>query len=289
MSDTLLTGAAISVAPHLGRFSERPLHLKSLKIGMVKDGNSLLEKFQLIKDLGFDGIELDSPSDLNPDEVKKAMNKTGLKIPGLVNSLHWSKPLSDPDPDVRKMCRESMIKAFDECADYGGTTVLLVPAVVNDKVSYQDAWDRSTDEIAKILPAAEQTGIQIAIENVWNNFLLSPIEAARYIDQFNSKAIGWYMDIGNIIRYGWPEQWISILGKRIIKVDIKDYSREKANNEGVWKGFQVKLGEGSVDWSRVNEALANVGYSGWGSAEVSGGDRNRLKEIAFRMDELFAA
>ena len=97
------------------------------------------------------------------------------------------------------------------------------------------------------------------------------------------------MDIGNIIRYGWPEQWIKILGKRIFKIDIKDYSTEKANNEGVWNGFRVALGEGSVNWGNVNEALSRVGYRGWGSAEVSGGDKKRLKEISDRMENLYAS
>jgi len=100
--------------------------------------------------------------------------------------------------------------------------------------------------------------------------------------------IGWYMDIGNIVRYGWPEHWIRTLGPRILKVDIKDYSRKKATDEGIWKGFNAELGEGDVNWATVNKALAEIGYSGWGSAEVNGGDRVRLKEISDRMDRLYA-
>ena len=269
--------------------SERPLYKKSLKYGMIKEDLSVLEKFQLIKDLGFDGVELDSPSDLDVNEVLEAKAKAGIEIPGLVNSLHWGHPLSHPDPDERKQCTDSMLKSLEDCKRYGGSTVLLVPAVVNEEVSYDEAWERSTAEINKMLPTAKSTGIKIAIENVWNNFLLSPMEASRYIDQFDSEYIGWYMDIGNIIRYGWPEHWIKILGPRIIKIDIKDYSRERANNEGVWEGFKTKLGEGSVDWAKVNEALSGIGYSGWGSAEVAGGDRQRLKEISDRMDRLYAA
>ena len=271
------------------KFSDRPLNKKSLKFGMINEDLSIMEKFSLIKELGFDGVELDSPTDLDPSEVKMAMEATGMEVPGLVNSLHWKKPLSDPDPSIRSECTSSMIQSLKDCSSYGGTTVLLVPAVVNEKVSYSDAWDRASKEIDKMLATAQEYDVKIAIENVWNNFLLSPLEAARFIDQFKSKHIGWYMDIGNIIRYGWPEQWIETLGDRIIKIDIKDYSRDKANNEGVWKGFQVKLGEGSVDWSAVNESLAKVGYNGWGSAEVRGGDRARLQEISDRMDDLYAA
>lgn len=181
-----------------------------------------------------------------------------------------------------------MIDALHKCKLYGGTTVLLVPAVVNDQVSYGDAWSRSVEEIKKILPEAHKTGIKIAIENVWNNFLLSPLEAAQYVDQFESDHIGWYMDIGNVVRYGWPEHWIKALGNRILKVDIKEYSRKKQQEEGIWKGFDVEIGEGDCGWNKVNEALAEVGYSGWGSAEVSGGDRDRLKEISERMDRIYA-
>ena len=170
----------------------------------------------------------------------------------------------------------------------GGTTVLLVPAVVNDKVAYEDAYHRSQAEIRKILPLAQETGIKIAIENVWNNFLLSPMEAARYIDEFESDMIGLYFDVGNIVRYGWPEQWIRTLGERIIKVDVKEYSRKKQTDEGIWKGFQVEIGDGDCNWPEVNKALKEIGYQGWGSAEVSGGDRERLKEISERMDKIYS-
>lgn len=174
-------------------------------------------------------------------------------------------------------------------AKYGGTSVLLVPAVVNDKVSYAEAYERSQAEIKKLLPVAEKTGVKIAIENVWNNFLLSPLEAARYIDDFNHPMIGWHFDIGNVVRYGWPEQWINTLGKRILKLHIKDYSRKMANDLGVWKGFDAELGEGDANYAAVNKALKEVGYKGWGSAEVNGGDRVRLKEISERMDRCYAA
>jgi hexulose-6-phosphate isomerase len=283
-----LAGAfAFSVSPTMAFGMASPLNKKSLKFGMIKEDLTLIEKFQLVKDLGFHGVELDSPHDLNESEILEAKEKTGLEIPGLVNSLHWKKPLSDPDPEVRKACTESMIAALHQCKKYGGTTVLLVPAVVSEKVSYDEAWERSTDEIKRMLPAARETGVKIAIENVWNNFLLSPLEAAQYIDQFNSDMIGWYFDVGNIVRYGWPDQWVKILGKRILKVDVKEYSREKQTNEGIWEGFKVKLGDGDSDWSKVNSALRKVGYSGWGSAEVPGGDRSRLKEISQRMDRIY--
>lgn len=285
----LLSTAFIPAAFGENPLPKTPLHKKSLKFGMIKEDLSVLDKFKLIKDLGFDGIELDSPNDLSEKEILEARDKTGLAIPGVVNSVHWKAPLSSPDPKVRAKCVESMKTALHDCKKYGGTTVLLVPAVVNNEIGYDDAYRRSQEEIRKILPIAEETGIKIAIENVWNNFLISPMEAAQYIDEFESSMIGWYFDVGNIVRYGWPHHWVKILGKRILKIDIKDYSRTKQTEEGIWEGFKVKLGDGDADWPAVNKALKEIGYSGWGSAEVAGGDRERLKEISERMDKLYAA
>lgn len=293
MYSTVLTSAGIGLSPDILAGCNptpelSPLNKKSLKWGMIKEELSVLEKFKLVKSLGFDGVELDSPDDLNDDEVLEAKAKTGLEIPGLVNSVHWKKPLSDPDPAIREACVQATIDGLHRCKKLGGTTVLLVPAVVKAEIFYEDAYNRSVEEIKKILPTCHETGIKIAIENVWNNFLISPVEAKKYIDDFGDDHIGWYMDIGNIVRYGWPAHWIKTLGPRIIKVDIKDYSRKKQNEEGIWEGFKVLLGDGDADWPAVNKALAEVGYSGWGSAEVSGGDRSRLQEISERMDNLYA-
>jgi L-ribulose-5-phosphate 3-epimerase len=267
----------------------RPMMKKSLKWGMVKGDMSIMDKFKMLKELGYDGVELDSPNELNPKEVLAARDKTGLEIPGVVNSVHWKSPLSDPDPKVRATCVQSMEKALNDCKLYGGTTVLLVPGVVNANVSYRDAYERSQAEIRKLLPVAEKTGIKIALENVWNNFLLSPLEAARYVDEINHPLLGWYFDVGNVVRYGWPEHWIEALGKRIMKLDIKEYSRKKQSDEGIWKGFNVEIGEGDCNWPAVNKALSQIGYSGWASAEVGGGDRARLADVSQRMDRVFAA
>ena len=266
----------------------RPKLKKCLKFGMVEAKISIEDKFRLLKDLGFDGVEMDSPNTLDNKEILKARDKTGLEIPGVVNSVHWRRPLSHPDPNVRAECVDSMKTALKDCKEYGGTTVLLVPAVVNPEISYEDAYTRSQEEIRKLLPVAEETGIKIAIENVWNNFLLSPLEAARYIDEFNNPMIGWYFDVGNIVRYGWPEHWIRTLDKRILKLDIKEFSRKKEREEGTWKGFDVKLGDGDCNWPVVMDALEDIGYNGWASAEVPGGDEMRLKEISERMDKIFS-
>jgi hexulose-6-phosphate isomerase len=139
-----------------------------------------------------------------------------------------------------------------------------------------------------VLPLAGELGIRIAFENVWNSFLLSPLEAARYVDELDSPLVGWYFDVGNVVNYGWPEQWVRILNKRIFKLDIKEFSRAKRDSEGLWKGFGVKLLEGDCDWPAVMAALDEIGYRGWATAEVAGGDEPRLRDIADRMDRIFA-
>ncbi len=266
----------------------QPLAIKySLKFGMIEPGTSVLEKFRAVRDCGFDGVELDSPGMPPAEEVRHAIAETGIVVPGVVNSTHWQTPFSHPDSAVRAKMRDSLITSIKDCAAVGGTTVLLVPAVVSKEVSYADAWDRSRDEIARLLPVARDNNIKIAIENVWNNFLLSPIEAARYIDSFDNDTIGWYFDVGNIVNYGWPEHWIRTLAHRILKLDVKEFSRKKRNDEGLWKGFAVEIGDGDCDWPAVMAALRAVNYTGgWASAEVAGGDENRLRDIADRMKRL---
>ena len=259
---------------------------KAVKLGMVDEPISLLEKFELLKRLGFDGVELDSPNDLDTAEVLAARDRSGLPIHGVVDSVHWRQTLGDPDPAVRAEGLAGLTTALRDAHAYGASTVLLVPAVVNAGISYADAYTRSQAEIRKAIPLAEELGVQIAFENVWNGFLLSPLEAARYVDEFESQVVGWYFDVGNVVNFGWPEHWIEVLGPRILKLDIKEYSREKRNEEGPYAGFRVPLGEGDCNWPRVLEALAEVGYEGWATAEISGGDTARLTEIAARMDRI---
>ena len=275
-----LSGQAASQAQDVE--SGRPIRC-ALKVGMIQDGETLLEKFRIAKDAGFEGVELDSPGMASVQEVRDACSSTGIVIPGVVGSFHWKDQLAHPDEMVRARGEAALATAMQDCRAVGGTTVLLVPAVVGPDVSYDEAWDRSTAAIHRALPMARELGVSIAIENVWNNFLLSPLEAARYVDQFESPNVGWYFDVGNIVAYGWPSQWVSILGPRILRLDVKEYSREKLNKEGRWAGFGVPIGEGDCEWKETMAALDKVGYTGWASAEVGGGDAARLSEIAERM------
>lgn len=249
--------------------SNRPIK-KAIMWATVGLKGSTLEKMKAIKEAGFEGVEM--MSHMDQDEVLKARDEVGLTIPSVCGRDHWSKPLSDPNPTVREQGLEALKQTLRDAKRYGATSVLLVPAVVNKDVTYDDAYKRSQAEIRKAVPLAEDLGVKIAIENVWNHFLLSPLEAARYVDEFKSPAVGWHFDIGNIITYGWPEQWIRILGKRIQKLHIKEFSRKRRDNEGLWKGFQVGFLEGDNNWPAVMKALDDIGYNGWGITEQSGGD-----------------
>ena len=259
---------------------------KALKIGMVQLPGKLHERFATLREIGYEGVELDSPSELDPQEVLDACKQTGLLVPGVVDSVHWRDTLSDPDPAVRKRGREALEHALRQCKLFGGSSVLLVPAVVNASVAYDQAYARSQAEIRAVLPLAAELQVRILIENVWNGFLLSPLEAARYTDELDSPWIGWHFDIGNVVNSGWPEQWIRVLGKRIHKLDVKEYSRKKRDEQGLWKGFEVEIGEGDCGWPAVRAALDEIGYRGWAAAEVGGGDRKRLEDIARRMDRV---
>jgi len=266
---------------------------KAVGLGMVGEGATVLEKFQLLRDLGFDGVEIDRPDATPLAEFKAAQEKTGLKIHGVVDSVHWSQPLNSPDAAVRAKGVEGLKAALSDAAELGSVSVLLVPAVVNEQMPYGEAWRRSQAALKEVLPVAQRLKVKIAIENVWNNFLLSPLEAARYVDDLGSEWAAFHFDIGNVVTYGWPEQWIRLLGPRIVKLHVKDYSRKKGDEQGRWKGFEVELGEGDAGYPAVMKALDETGYStapdgNWATAEVNGGDRKRLKQVAEQMDRLFA-
>jgi L-ribulose-5-phosphate 3-epimerase len=255
---------------------------KGIMWGSIGTGKTVMEKFQAAKLAGFDGVEVDSHLDRN--EVLKARESTGLEIHSVCDSKHWKLLLSSPDPKVREEGVEALKVSLEDANIFGADAVLLVPGRVTDTVSYDECWNRSVEEIRKAIPTAEKLKVKIAIENVWNNFLLSPMEAAGYIDQFKSPFVGAYFDCGNILAYGWPEQWIKILGKRIAKVHIKEYSRKIADVEGRGAGFKVKLREGDVNWNAVMSALDETGYQGWTSIEMPGGDTPEgLKDLCDKL------
>lgn len=257
---------------------------KAVKFSMCGEKLPLAELFKLLKDLGYEGIEMDKPAD--HAEVNEAQKSSGLIVHGVVDYVHWGQPLSHPDEKVRTAGIKGLETAIRDSKAYGGTTVLLVPGVVNKDVSYADCYTRSQEAVRKVLPLAAELQIRILFENVWNKFLLSPLETARYIDEFESPWVGSYFDIGNVVAFGWPEQWIRILGKRIGKLDIKEYSTDEANKKGPYAGFVRDLGAGNVNWPEVLKALDEIGFTGWGTAEMPGGDRQRLADLSKQMDKV---
>jgi hexulose-6-phosphate isomerase len=248
---------------------------------MVKEGASVEDKFNLVKSLGFQGVEIDSPGGVNREEAVAAKKKTGVEIHGVIDSVHWDKRLSDPDPAVREIGLKALKTAIDDCKFYGATTVLLVPGKVgNEKTeNYQQCWDRSAAEVRKAIPWAKDAGVKIAIETVWNNFITKPEQMIQYVDQFGTPTVGTYFDISNMIKFGVPPaDWIRALGPRLLKFDFKGYSKSKG-----WCG----IGEGDENWPDVLKALKEVNYQGeFATAEVDGGGAKTLKDISQRMDRI---
>jgi L-ribulose-5-phosphate 3-epimerase len=261
---------------------------KGIMYATVGVKGSVLEKFKAVKEAGFDGIE--PMSHMDQEEVVKALEATGLKAGSVCCSTHWHETLTHPNPAMRERGVEGLKQALRDAKRYGAPAVLLVPGVVDKQTSYAEAYQRAQESIRQALPLAEELQVKIAIENVWNQFLLSPLEAARFVDELNSPWVGWHFDVGNVINYGWPEQWVRILGKRIQTLHIKEFSRERRDKEGLWKGFDVEFMKGDNDWPAVMKALDEIGFTGWGIAEQPGGDSvEGLTKLSREMDQIFAS
>lgn len=268
--------AAAAIGGRTAFAKESGKRLCALKYGMVRIEGSMLEKFKAVKQIGFDGIELTSPNNYKLEEVLRARDEAELPIHGLVDSVHWTDTLSSDDPEAQKRGVEALKTAIKDAKAYGCSTVLLVPGKVDDQVTYEECWERSIANIRKALPVAEEHGIKIAIENVWNNFITTPQQFVEYLDEIGSPLVGAYFDVGNTLKYSPPEQWIPVLGKkRIMKLDIKEYKHDG--------GFVDKLGEGDVNWAAVRRELEKIGYSGWCTAEMRGGDAAHLTDMLQRM------
>jgi hexulose-6-phosphate isomerase len=251
----------------------------AVKYGMVKVNGSNLDKFELVKKLGFHGVEIDSPSKLDLDDLLKARDATGIVIHGVIDSTHWNDPLSSPKEEVRAKGVRDLTTALNDAKKVGADTVLLVPGVVKDDVTYEQCYERSQAEVKKVLPLAEKLKVKIAIETVWNNFITKPEQLIQYVDDFKSEWIGAYFDCSNMLKYGVPAaEWIRKLGKRMVKFDFKAYSHAKK--------WDVKIGEGDEDWPEVLKALGEVGYDGWATSEVKAGDEKWLQDVAERMKKV---
>jgi hexulose-6-phosphate isomerase len=273
-------GCAALAGPVLAA-AAKPKLRKAVKYSMIAEGKTPKEKFELIKSLGFEGAEMDSPSDLKVADAAKAAKDVGIVLHGVINSTHWKIRMSDPDPAVRGKAIENMKIALKDAKTYGAETVLLVPGAVRDPQheNYEQCFERSQACVRECIPLAEELKIKICIETVWNNFITKVEQMNEYVDSFKNPIVGAYFDISNMIKFGMPPaEWIRRLGKRLYKFDFKGYSHKR--------GFNVPIGEGDEDWPEVLKALDEVGYSGWATSEVKSGDRKWLADVAARMDKV---
>jgi L-ribulose-5-phosphate 3-epimerase len=259
-----------------------PLRVKKgLVMDMLPSKLSYGDRFKLARDVGFEVVQAPTTADLHEaEEMKKAADAAMIRIDSVMNMDHWKYPLSSGDAGVVAKSMDGMRTSLRNAKLWGSDAVLLVPAVVNAETSYRDAWTRSQKQIRELMPMAAELKVVIALEEVWNKFLLSPLEMAKYVGEFASPWIKAWFDVGNVVLYGYPQDWIRTLGKSIYKVHLKDFKRKDGGYE--W----VNLGDGDVDWAAVRAAFAEVGYSGSVIAELDGGDEGYLRDVSKRIDRL---
>lgn len=251
---------------------------------MLPRDMSVTDRFKLARGTGFDVVQAPTAPDPHKAEaMRKAADAAGIRIDSVMNMAHWKYPLSSAEPAVVKKSMDGMRASLENAHEWGADTVLLVPAVVNPETSYREAWTRSQRQIQKLIPLAERLKVVIAIEEVWNKFLLSPPEMARYIDEFQSPWVRSWFDVGNVVLYGYPQDWINTLGSRIAKLHLKDFKLTK--NCYSW----VNLGDGDIMWPAVREALIKSGYSGSAICELRRGDEVYLRDVSRRIDRLLIA
>jgi L-ribulose-5-phosphate 3-epimerase len=277
--------AALKPQPAVAAAAEAGLK-KAVYISMLPKELGYADKFKLALDVGFQGIEIGTISDAAvAAEIKEASARTGLPIHSVMNADHWRYPLSSADPEVVNKSVAGMETSLRNAKLWGAGAVLLVPGVVNPETSYKDAWTRSQKVIKdRILPLAQELKIVVGMEEVWNKFLISPLEMARYVDEFGSPWVKAYLDVGNMLFYGYPQDWIRTLGPRICRVHVKDFKLDRGKGQFAW----TNLGEGDVDWPAVRAAFADAKYEGWVTTEISGGDAAYLKDVVARLDRIFA-
>jgi hexulose-6-phosphate isomerase len=261
---------------------------KAIMYATIGVRGSVLEQFRAMKEAGFEGVE--PMGGMNREEVIAAFKETGLQAASVCCHSHWEKPLSAPDEATRKIGFDGLLLSLQDAQAYGASSVLLVPGVARDGVTYQQCFERSIVEIKKAIPVARDSGVKIAIENVGNNFIMSPEQAIEYLDAINSEWVGWHFDIGNAGRVGPAENWINLLGKRILKIHVKDFSAKPAA-PGARSGARPKLLDGDTNWPAVMNALDRAGYSGWAISEQPSDQASSLetaRDLAQRMDKIFA-
>jgi L-ribulose-5-phosphate 3-epimerase len=251
---------------------------KSCKWGMIQGAASALERFQWCKELGYDGMEPVSPVGADLAEILAASRESDLPVHGMVNQrVNRQYRLASPEESIREQGRTLLEQSLHECHACGGDSVLFIPGRVGPDGTHEEVWKRSIPEVRHVLPLASKLGVRLLIENVWNGFCQKPDLMRDYIDEVDSPWFGSYFDIGNAAKFAASEDWIRTLGRRIVKLDVKDWSKATG---------LCDIGDGEVNWPAVREALGDLAFSGWATAEVRGGGRDRLADIAQRMNRV---
>ncbi|MEK3884053.1 sugar phosphate isomerase/epimerase family protein [Paenibacillus sp. PL2-23] len=265
---------------------------KGINIWSFKEGSSIQACIELASKAGFDGIELslNESGELGLDAtdrevlaIKRQLDDAGLDIAGLATGLYWSYSMTSADASIRQKAMDVCKKQLELASAFGVDAILVIPGAVgvdfipgSEVVPYDAAYERASEAIAKLVPFAAEAEVSIAIENVWNKFLLSPLELRGFVDAHNSEYVGSYFDVGNVVHSGYPEQWIRILGHRIKKVHFKDYRRQA----GGLHGF-VDLLAGDVDYPAVMTALREIGYNGYVTAEMIPAYTHHTEQIIY--------
>ncbi|MCU1241950.1 MAG: Xylose isomerase [Candidatus Acidoferrum typicum] len=271
-----LTGSVAGARP-----ASAPAIKKGILLDMLPANLAYAERLKLAREIGFEVLQAPTePDERKAEELRKAADAAQIRIDSVMNMDHWKYPLSSSDPAVVEKSLTGMRTSLHNAKLWGADVVLLVPAVLDPKTSYRDAWTRSQREIRKLLPLAEELKVIIAMEEVWNRFLLSPLEMASYVDEFQSPWVKAWFDVGNVVLYGYPQDWIRTLGPRIVKVHLKDFKRNK--DSYAW----VNLGEGDIDWPAVRQAFAAIHYTDSATVELPAGDEAYLRDVSRRVDRL---
>ncbi|MEN6335107.1 MAG: sugar phosphate isomerase/epimerase family protein [Phycisphaerales bacterium] len=275
-------GAGLSARPVRGQGQAHNSGLlKACQFNMLPKDLPDAEKFALAKKCGFEGVEVTGVIDdaAKAQELGALARQAGTPIHSVCYG-GWNAPLSDPRPEVVAKGLAGMEAALRSAKALGAGAVLLVPAVVTEEVGYGEAYSRSQKNIRTLLPLAAELKVTIAVENVWNKFLLSPLEFARYVDEFDHPWLRAYIDVGNMILFGFAQDWLRTVGKRIVRIHLKDFRR---------KGYEwTNLLDGDVNWPQVRKALAEIGYRGYLTTELAAGDAAYLADLAGRIDKIIS-
>ena len=286
LTTAALAAAGSALSQNVSAAPKRQLK-KAIMLGTLSIKGTLAEKLKAAKDAGYEGVE--PHGGMNQQEVLDALGSSGLKAASVCCHTHWKQTLTHNDEATREAGLQGVLTTLRDAKAYGADSILVVPGTVSEEVSYDVAWERSIAQLKKAVPLAKELGVRISIENVWNNFILSPLEAVKFLDDVGDPIVGWHFDIGNVGRFGWAEQWIKVLGKRINRIHVKEFDTKKMKEEGLYKGFDCDLTEGTNNWPAIMKALDEAGYSGWAISEQRGGNIfNGLQKLTAGMDKIFA-